>query len=155
MKIDSLHIRAFVVSGLIALSLCWSVQLAASEPVTQEQEAQVKLIQSSVSDSSVTTSAFRMIGALCLCLGVLGLGMKLSRKFGVGVNRSPHKRIEVREKIPLSSKTSLLLVAVDNREYLVTSGPENVTLTPTHGLTDSMFAQSLHDVYAESKELHA
>jgi flagellar biogenesis protein FliO len=106
-------------------------------------------------DGNLTTSTIRMLGALCFCLGVLAVGVRIARRFAGTPKSSRRRRIEVREKTALSSKTALFLIAIDNREYLVASCSNGISVTPTHSITTALFAESLDEVCQESGELHA
>jgi flagellar biogenesis protein FliO len=104
---------------------------------------------------SMFSSGIRMIGGLCFCLGIFALVVRLMRRFS-GVGGTAHRRrIEVREKMTLSSKASIFLIAVDNREYLIAQGSDSVSVTPTHSMTTPLFTESLEEVCAEVGDLHA
>jgi len=104
---------------------------------------------------SLTSATLKMVGALCFCLGVLAFGVRVAKRFSGTTGTAKRRRIEVREKAPLSSKAALYLIAVDNREYLVASGSDAVSITPTNSLTTPLFAESLDEVYQESGEANA
>jgi|GEM_PF-2040569 len=106
-------------------------------------------------EGTLATSTLRMLGALCFCIGILAIGVRIARRFGGAPKLSRRRRIEVREKTALSSKAALFVVAVDNREYLVASCSNAISVTPTHSITTPLFAESLDEVYQESGELHA
>jgi flagellar biogenesis protein FliO len=94
---------------------------------------------------SVTASCLRMIGALFFCLGVFAGGVHLYRKFGNKVGSSSKRRMVVRERLALSSKSALVLVSLDGKEFVVASGSEHVTLVPTNAITAVSFSESLDD----------
>jgi flagellar biogenesis protein FliO len=81
---------------------------------------------------SVTASCLRMVGALFFCLGVFAGGVHLYRKFGTKSGASSKRRMMVRERLSLSSKSALILVSLDGKEFIVASGSEHVTLVPTN-----------------------
>ncbi len=105
------------------------------------------------SPSIMSTSA-RMIGGLFLCLGVFAIVVRLLKRHGVrsGTGR---RRIEVKERIALSSKASLTLVAIDNKEFLVASGSESVSILPTRAIPPGLFAESLDEVAHEEEAFNA
>lgn len=107
------------------------------------------------SESTLTTSTLRMLGALCFCLGILGIGVRIARRFAGAPTSSRRRRIEVRDKTALSSKATLFLVAVDNREYLIASCSNSISVTPAHSITTPLFAESLDEVCQATGELHA
>jgi hypothetical protein len=51
----------------------------------------------------------------------------------------------VRERLALSSKSALVLVSLDGKEFVVASGSEHVTLVPTNAITAVSFSESLDD----------
>lgn len=105
------------------------------------------------SDSgSVTASCLRMVGALFFCLGVFAGGIHLYRKFALKAVGTSKRRMVVRERLALSSKSSLVLVSLDGKEFVVASGSENVTLVPTNAITASAFSESL-DEESEREEV--
>lgn len=108
-----------------------------------------------VVEPSMLRSTLKMLGGLCLCIGALGIGVRLMRRFGGPGKSTRRRRIEVRERTALSGKTTLFLIAIDNREYLVANGANSISVTPTHSVTTPLFAESLDDVYREAGDLHA
>jgi flagellar biogenesis protein FliO len=88
-------------------------------------------------------------------LGTFALGVRIMRKMPGYQSPQRRRRLEIREKLALSNKAALYVVAVDNREYLIASGSDSTSITPTHTLTTPLFAESLDEVYEESGALHA
>jgi flagellar biogenesis protein FliO len=95
-----------------------------------------------------------MIGGLFLCLGVFALIVRLLKRHAsrTGTGR---RRLEIRERIALSSKASLTLVAIDNREFLVASGSESVSMLPTRVVPPGLFDESLGEVVDEAEAFNA
>jgi flagellar biogenesis protein FliO len=100
-------------------------------------------------------STVTMLGGLCFCLGVFAVAVRFLRRYQSAGGTARRRRIEVREKMALSSKASVFLIAVDNREYLIAQGSDSVSVTPTNSLTTPLFTESLDEVCAEMGELHA
>jgi flagellar biogenesis protein FliO len=109
---------------------------------------------SPVLGGSMVSSSLKMIGALFFCLGVFAIGVRLARRFGPTPKTLRRRRIEVRERLSLNSKSAIFLIAVDNREYLVTSGSEQTSILPAHSVSAPMFSESLDEIYDESGEAH-
>ena len=109
---------------------------------------------SPVLGGSMVSSSLKMVGALFFCLGVFAIGVRLARRFTPTPKTSRKRRIEIREKLSLNSKSAIFLIAVDNREYLVTSGSEQTSMLPAHSVTTAMFSESLDEIYEESGEAH-
>jgi flagellar biogenesis protein FliO len=103
---------------------------------------------------NMVSSTITMLGALCFCLGVFAVGVRFLRRFSAGAGPMRRRRIEVREKMALSSKASLFLIAVDNREYLIAQGSDSVSVTPTHSITTPLFAESMDEICADIGEVH-
>ncbi len=104
--------------------------------------------------ASMFSSTVTMLGGLCFCLGIFAVAVRFLRRLPVGGGPARRRRIEVREKMALSPKASVFLVAVDNREYLIAQGSDSVSVTPTHSMTTPLFTESLDEVCAEVGELH-
>jgi flagellar biogenesis protein FliO len=109
---------------------------------------------SPVMGTSMIGSSLKMVGALFFCLCVFAVGVRIARKFSPVQKTSRQRRIEVREKVALNSKAAVYLIAVDNREYLIASGSESVSMLPTHSVTTPLFAESLDEIYDDSGEAH-
>jgi hypothetical protein len=58
----------------------------------------------------------------------------------------------VRERLSLSSKSALILVSLDGKEFIVASGSEHVTLVPTNTIMAASFSESL-DVETAREEV--
>ena len=110
-------------------------------------------LQFATTDSaSVTASCLRMVGALFFCLGVFAGGIHLYRRVATKAGVVSKRRMVVRERLAISSKSSLVLVSLDGKEFVVASGAENVTLVPTNVITSNSFSESLKEE-AEREEV--
>ena len=69
-----------------------------------------------------------MIQGLMLCLGLFALLVFIIKKTHRITRGANEGRMHVIERIPLSQKTFLHLVEVDGKEFLVGSGPDQVSL---------------------------
>jgi flagellar biogenesis protein FliO len=126
---------------------CWAETLDPTRAVAASFAAQ--------GESSLASSSARMIGGLFLCLGVFAFGVRMFKKYTSGPQVASRRRIEVRERVQLSSKSSLLLVAVDNREFLVARGSETVQIVPNQSGAAELFAESLDGVSNENEAFNA
>jgi flagellar biogenesis protein FliO len=106
-------------------------------------------------EESMVARSARMIGGLLLCLGVFALGMRLMQKQGLKRRQGSQRRLEILEKIAISPKSSIALVALDNKEFLVASGSDAVQILPTNAITSRTFAESLHEIGEESEAFNA
>jgi flagellar biogenesis protein FliO len=140
-----------IVIALLALGVSqytWAETSLASNSVTASSLG-------SVGSPTMVGSTLKMIGGLCFCLGLLAVGVRVMKKYTACQGPTRRRRIEIREKVALSGKASLFLVAVDNREYLVASGSDSTSITETHSVTTPLFAESLAELCEEPGELHA
>ncbi len=69
----------------------------------------------------------RMIGGLSICLVLILVGVAILKRVNKFVGGSSDKRLKIKERLPLSNKTSLVLVEVGGREILISVGSEAVT----------------------------
>ena len=78
------------------------------------------------SSLETSTQIGRMLEGLGYCLAVFLIAFHLYKKFHARVQGSSKRNLRVIESIPLSPKTFLHLVEVNNRRLLVSSGQQNV-----------------------------
>jgi flagellar biogenesis protein FliO len=138
--------------ALASLSLTAPYKALAELPVSSSNVAATATL---AAEPSMASSTLTMVAGLCFCLGVFALGMRISKRFMKSAGASRKRRMEIRERLSLSSKTTLFLVAVDNREYLIANGSDAVSVTPTNSMTTPLFSESLDEFCGDSKELHA
>lgn len=81
-------------------------------------------------ESAVTTgTGIRMFGGLFICLGVLGAGVFVAKRFGIGGARlAGPVRLRVLERAALANRAAVCLVAVDGREFLIASSGDSVAI---------------------------
>ena len=100
--------------------------------------------------SSFIMSSVRMFGGLFLCLGVLAIGLRIYQRYHP--MQSPAlRRIEIREKVAISSKAAVMLITVDDREFLVASGSDAVSMLPLRTAATDMFSDSLNELCREDE----
>jgi flagellar biogenesis protein FliO len=127
-----------------------AADIGSSEAISKAQTQAI----TPVLGASMLSSSLKMVGALFFCLGIFAVGVKLARRFAPTPMTSRRRRLEIREKISLNSKSAIFLIAVDNREYLVTSGSEHTSIQPAHSITTPIFSESLDELCDESGEAH-
>jgi flagellar biogenesis protein FliO len=103
---------------------------------------------------TIMASSARMIGGLFLCLGVFALGMRLVKRHSSRTSTG-RRRIEVRERVALSPKASLTLISIDNKEFLVASGSDSVSILPTRSIPPGLFDESLDRAGDEMEAFNA
>jgi flagellar biogenesis protein FliO len=84
-----------------------------------------------------------MIGGLFLCFGVLGVGVHLYKKYVLPRALSSQRRIQVVERLQLSQKSQLLLMKLDGKEFLMTTGSESARLVPLQSSSQDLFEETL------------
>ena len=89
------------------------------------------------------SSALRMVGGLFLCFGVFGGAIHIYKKYVMPRAISDKRRLQVVERLPLSPKSSLLLVKVDGKELLLSTGAESTRLIPLPGSAEDLFDETL------------
>ncbi len=118
---------------------------------------QLGLAQNTSSDvpQGFVLGMFRMIGGLLLCLGLFAAGIYAARRYMPQSSRvGKRRRLQLREKLHISSKMSATLIAVDNREFLIATSGDSVTVVPTYSLNSGSFEDSLEDAYGASEVQH-
>jgi flagellar biogenesis protein FliO len=152
-----MSLRSFYYITIFTTLLCGAT------PVDAYAEELVATMDHAVNDTTVVSdmerglapSMFRMIGGLLLCLGVFAGGIHLVRRFMPQAARTgKRRRLELREKLHISSKMSATLISVDNREFLIATSGDSVTVVPTYSLNTGSFVDSLEDAYRASEVNH-
>ena len=132
-------VAVFSVMGIV-----FSPELRAEEVVASIATASLVPSGGSPSDAGMLTGMFKMIGGLLLCLGLFAGGIHLLKRYAPHTKRhSKRRRLELREKLHISSKMTATLIAVDNREFLIATAGDSVTVVPTYSLNTGSFEDSL------------
>ena len=84
-----------------------------------------------------------MLGAFLLCLGLFAAGIHLYRKYGGVVARPGARRMAVLERLAVTHKSAVYLLALDGKEFLVTSGPDNLRIMSAPTGASATFDESL------------
>lgn len=100
-------------------------------------------------------SVLRMIGGLFLCLGCFGGGLHMYKRFVVPRSKSDKRRLQIVERLPLSSKSSLLLVRLDGKEFMLSTGAEAARLISPPRSTEELFDESLITACDDVGEVNA
>jgi flagellar biogenesis protein FliO len=101
---------------------------------------------------SAQSSVLRMVGGLFLCFGMLGFGVHLYKRFVLPRALSAQRRMQVVERIQLSQKSSLVLVKLDGKEFLMATGPEASRLISLSDKRQELFEDTLSSAYSEVGE---
>lgn len=92
---------------------------------------------------SAQSSVLRMVGGLFLCFGVLGFGIHVYKRHVLPRTLSSARRLQVIERIPLSQKSALVLVKLDGKEFLMSTGAESSRLVPLSQRQEDLFDETL------------
>jgi flagellar biogenesis protein FliO len=84
-----------------------------------------------------------MVGGLFLCLGLLGAGVHVYKKYVLPRSLSSHRRMQVVERLQLSTKSALVLVKLDGKEFVMTTGSETTRLVPLQSGSEELFEETL------------
>jgi flagellar biogenesis protein FliO len=139
------------------LSLCIALSVLAPRVEALAEEPQPRALSAasaqngpSVDSFNAQTSALRMVGGLFLCLGLLGAGVHIYKKYVLPRSLSSQRRMQVIERLQLSPKSALVLVKFDGKEFMMTTGSEATRLVPLQSRNEELFEESLssacHDV---------
>ncbi len=105
-------------------------------------------------DSAVTTgTGMRLFGGLFLCLGVLGGVVFVAKRYGVGgVSTSSTSRLKVLERASISNRSSVALIAIDGRDFLVASAGDSVAIQPIQqqGANSDLLIKDLEELCESS-----
>lgn len=145
-----LVLRAFAL-GVWCLSLAPQICFAELLPVAFDAASPSR----DPGGNGVAGSCVRMVGGLFLCLGLFALGVHVFRRYAAKHGTGTKRRLVIRERLPISPKASLLVVALDGKEFLVSTGSDRVTFASTHNLATNDFSVSLSEACAESEAFNA
>ena len=95
-----------------AVLLC--VGSAAAEPMSASTVPMV-----TQEPFNVTGSLIRMLDGLFLCVGLFGAAIHVYKRYVLKGRVGTGRRLSVVERVPVSSKGSLLLLSLDGREFVV------------------------------------
>lgn len=98
---------------------------------------------------------FRVVAALVLVLGLIGIAALVARRVGFagasGLRAGKARRLGIVETIALDPKRRLVLVRCDDREHLLLLGP-NADLVVAHDIAARSFHVPVDPPAAERKE---
>jgi len=141
-----MRLRCFVVICVVLLTgagQCWAEGAAAPAGLAAAQQF------------DMGSSLRRMVGGFLFCLGLFGGGIQLYRRFCLGGSgASTQRRMRILERVPLSQKGALLLIALDGREFVLATGPDATNLVFSQPRTPS-FDDELLDNSLNEGDIHA
>lgn len=142
--------------GLLLVALVMSSSFAVGEETNARSWSPVTTgTPTAVDEYSSQSSVVRMLGGLFLCIGVFGFGIHLYKRHVIPRTGADKRRLQVIERLPLSPKSALLLVRLDGREFLLTSGAEQSRLISLPREQDGVFAEALESACGEVGEFNA
>lgn len=142
-----------VVTLFMALSvLSPRIEARAEDSQPRSWSAPVSQTGPSVDSFNAQSSALRMVGGLFLCFGLLGAGVHVYKKYVLPRSLSSQRRMQVVERLQLSSKSALLLVKLDGKEFVMATGSESARLVPLQNRGEELFEETLSSACNEVGE---
>ena len=133
-----------VVTLFMALSvLTPQVEARADESQPRAWSAPTSQSGPSVDSFNAQSSALRMVGGLFLCLGLLGAGVHVYKRYVLPRSLSSQRRMQVVERLQISPKSALVLVKLDGKEFVMTTGSERTRLVPLQSRSEEVFEDTL------------
>ena len=145
-----------VVSLFMALSvLTPRVEVRADASQTRQLPSMVAQGSATVDSFNAQSSVLRMVGGLLLCLGLLGCGVHVYKKYVLPRSLSSARRLQIIERLQLSQKSSLVLVKLDGKEFLMATGSDSGRLVPVSFRGDEIFEETLSSACNDVGEYNA
>lgn len=112
--------------SLAILMLCIAVAapLQAAAQLTAPEAPPVPAWRAEPEPFSGRSAMARMVGGLAFCVGTFLIGVRLYRRFAGIPNTQSKRRMRVIERISVTQKGGVALVAVDDQEFLIALGSE-------------------------------
>jgi flagellar biogenesis protein FliO len=96
-----------------------------------------------------------MLGGFLFCLGLFGAGIHLYKRYLLPTAKGSSRRLRIVERLSVSQKNALLLVALDGRELLIATGPDSPRLLTAKSRDEFSFDQDLLNAAAIGDEFNA
>ena len=114
------------------------------ESAVQAKRAGQSQQKSITAESPLSSNAGRMVAGLAMCVGVFLIGAWLVRRASGKIKPTNTRSLRVVERMPITSKTSLMLVEVDGRRVMISAGPDKVSFfAPESGMADTYNSDAL------------
>ncbi len=124
-----------------ARQLSFQERMESAVQAKREGQSQKKNIPE---ESPLSSNAVRMIAGLALCVGVFLIGAWLVRRTSGKVKPMNTRSMRVVERMPVTSKTSLMLIEVEGRRVMIAAGPDKVSFfAPESGMADTYSSDAL------------
>ena len=147
------HLVAVWVAIVVALT---HVAPAFSEETSNRQwSATTPAGTADVPSFSAQSSVLRMVGGLFLCVGLFGFGIHLYKRYLLPRSLSSDRRLRIVERLQLTQKSALLLVTLDGKEFLLSTGAEQSRLITPPKSGEEFFDESLSTACADVGEFNA
>jgi len=133
---------------LVCLFVALSVVASSSHAVGEDAPPRMWSAPSTDAKSgaepfNTQSSVLRMVGGLFLCFGMLGFGVHLYKRYVLPRSLSAQRRLQIVERLQISQKSALVLVKLDGKEFLMTTGSESSRLVSPPNKTEEMFEETL------------
>lgn len=103
----------------------------------------------------MTGSMVRMLGGFLFCLGLFGAGIHVYKRYFLQSSGKIERRLRILERLPVSAKNSLLLVELDGRELLLSTGPDSPKMLLSSSKRENSFDDTLLDATMIGDEFNA
>ena len=135
----------------VALSVVTSSSMAFAEEV-KPQTWSAQRGDAGAAAFDTQSSVLRMVGGLFLCFGLLGFGVHLYKRYVLPRALSSQRRMQLVERLQLSQKSALVLVKLDGKEFLMTTGAESSRLVSLPNKNVELFEDTLSSACNEVGE---
>ena len=146
---------ACAVIALVAFLLVPSVVAGAEEQSSRAWSGGTTTPQVAPDSFSAQGSTLRMLGGLFFCIGIFGFGVHLFKRYGLPRAGVDKRRLHIIERVSLTAKSSLLLVKLDGREFLLTAGAEQSRLISLPREEVGVFTEDLDEACGDLGALNA
>lgn len=148
--------RAAVVVGIvIAISVAPCSVHASNDPVSDWNATSTPDKASQVAPFNAQSSALRMVGGLFLCLGMFGCGIHVYRRYVLPRTGCTQRRLQLVERLQISQKSALVLVKLDGKEFIMSTGAESSRLVPLASAHEELFDEALNGACQDVGEYNA
>lgn len=145
----------FVVVMAIAVVVAPRIVFASQEASSGWSAPSTSDKSSQESPFNAQSSALRMIGGLFLCLGMFGCGVHMYRRYVLPRTGSAQRRLQLVERLQISQKSALVLVKLDGKEFIMSTGAESSRLVPLASAPEELFDEALNGACQDVGEYNA
>ncbi len=105
--------------------------------------------------TSTSQVGFKMLEGLGICLGIFLVGVHFYKRYALKGQAATIRRLQVIEKLPVSSKAAVLLIQAEGKKYLIGVGGERISLLHAEGGEQGFDKKVLEEICNEEIKLSA